>query len=662
MSSAFLTAATLEASSFVAVQELFRSAAAHAVRTPKPVSTPHPTKPGIQVGAAPGASGLVAQYFQGSALQHLALTRTDPTIDFTWPGTPDPAITNGPFSVRWTGKVVAGAGGVYTFGVRSNAGVRLWVKGKQLVNHWKTHKLKTDSAKIRLAAGVGYDIRLEFFENIASSSTVQLLWSSAGKVAAPIAAASLAAQPLLNPGAAPAAPASLTAQISSATQVHLTWAAAAKASTYTVLRSEDGTRFTSIGTTTATHTTFDDTTVVAATQYYYEVCTINAKGTSLPSPFASAVTTLGTPGNLSAAAFSQSQINLAWNDVAGETGFQVFASTDGGIHYGLLGTTGASSAAYQATGLLPGTQYTFEVVATSASGNSPPSNVANATTLTVAPQGLSVSATSPSQNTLSWSDVAHETGFVIERSSNGLSGWAQVGATLAGVTQAVDSGLTPATTYFYRVRATDAGGNSNPSNLSGATTPAVAGPRYEYVTEQSSYSGTVGTPITVRVYLEEILIAGDTSIIASDGGLASFSATISELAADTPTAPATITGASGNVADFPTFSGSPFTHFAAGNGVISGAMGISSPTGAMPGNTGGGASPSIANEVYLGSFVITPGASGSTTFVVGALNAPNGGNTNTRQNVYDMDVTQSAAPAYTGVGITQSLFTVTTLP
>lgn len=49
-----------------------------------------------------------------------------------------------------------------------------------------------------------------------------------------------------------------------------------------------------------------------------------------------------------------------------------------------------------------------------------------------------------------WANIANATNYIIERSATGLSGWAQV---YSGSTSAfTDTGLTPETTYYYRLK------------------------------------------------------------------------------------------------------------------------------------------------------------------------------------------------------------------
>jgi fibronectin type 3 domain-containing protein len=81
---------------------------------------------------------------------------------------------------------------------------------------------------------------------------------------------------------------------------------------------------------------------------------------------------------------------------------------------------------------------------------------------------------SPSGIDVAWQDVAGESGYGVQRSPDGVSGWVQVGSTGQDVVSFSDTGLAPSTTYFYRVVATSQNGDSAPSAVVSATTaPAV---------------------------------------------------------------------------------------------------------------------------------------------------------------------------------------------
>jgi len=124
---------------------------------------------------------------------------------------------------------------------------------------------------------------------------------------------------------------------------------------------------------------------------------------------------------------------------------------------------------------------TYHVVATS---DADPSKSGMATVTATAaappaaPTNLTVTAMSSSSLNLSWSDPGgHATGFYIERApdSAGSPGtFVQIASVSASATSFPDTGLSPGTKYWYRLRAYGPGGDSAYTNSVSATT-AVAG-------------------------------------------------------------------------------------------------------------------------------------------------------------------------------------------
>src|SRR5262249_38358693 len=155
----------------------------------------------------------------------------------------------------------------------------------------------------------------------------------------------------------------------------------------------------------------------------------NAGGDSASSNQASATLVPAVPGGLTASAVSTTQINLAWSDVAGETGFKIERSLDG-VNWAQVATTAAGVTSYQDTALNGGTTYDYRVRATNAGGDSAYSNHTSATPpaappVPATPTGLTATALSASKIQLSWTDNAiNETGYRVFRSVNGGT-WSQ---------------------------------------------------------------------------------------------------------------------------------------------------------------------------------------------------------------------------------------------
>jgi subtilisin family serine protease len=131
------------------------------------------------------------------------------------------------------------------------------------------------------------------------------------------------------------------------------------------------------------------------------------------------------PTGLAATAASATQINLSWTDnSADESGFKVERSTDG-VNFTQVGTTAAGVRTYSATGLTASTNYAFRVRAYNANGDSAYSNAATATTQ-AAPTIPAVPTLSGTASrrlaTLSWTNVANETGYRLSRATRSTSG------------------------------------------------------------------------------------------------------------------------------------------------------------------------------------------------------------------------------------------------
>jgi len=180
---------------------------------------------------------------------------------------------------------------------------------------------------------------------------------------------------------------------------------------------------------------------------------------------------------------------------------------------------------------------------------------------------------------------------------------------------------------------------------------------YDYVPDSTnnSYSAGPNQVINILVYLKETVTSPSQSLITSDGGLFSGGMALSRSATGLPANPSTITGVTFNAVDFkgPTSKALSIT-----DANLAEAIDTSATSGVPLGNTGGGASPVVPNEVYLGSFQITTGSTaGTTNFSLRVI--PGGGNTLTNQG-NDLD-SNSTSPAYTGVGSKAANFTVTTV-
>ena len=118
-----------------------------------------------------------------------------------------------------------------------------------------------------------------------------------------------------------------------------------------------------------------------------------------------------------------------------------------------------------------------------------------------APSGLSATPVSSNQVNLSWTDTAYdETGFQIDRSTNSsftqnLTSFTTTGST----TSYSDTSVSPNTTYYYRVWASNGGTlSTTPSNTASATTSvaSVSIPNYSFATPAQANGGYSNNSIT----------------------------------------------------------------------------------------------------------------------------------------------------------------------
>ena len=172
------------------------------LQTPVVVQSQILAGPTYQVGTQNNASvvvypsptamgtGLLGQYYTNSSTTYtnaanfnptnLFLTRVDPTIDFDWTNGTSPDLSNGLYTVRWTGQVQPQFSGTYFFDVQSEAGCKLWVDDQLLINKWQSQGLTDWTNVITLQAGTRYDIRLDYLKT-AGAGQAYLYWYSASQ-------------------------------------------------------------------------------------------------------------------------------------------------------------------------------------------------------------------------------------------------------------------------------------------------------------------------------------------------------------------------------------------------------------------------------------------------------------------------------------------------
>ena len=348
-------------------------------------------------------------------------------------------------------------------------------------------------------------------------------------------------------GPPPEDPSNLTASVVSSRQINLIWDDNSKNETGFKIERKTGISgtYAQIATTGANIHSYNNTGLTANTTYYYRVRAYNAVGNSAHAKESPATTWslppatpgLSSPG--SGTTGSALTPNLKWNAATTATSYNLQISTSSSFTTLVVNQTGLTSTSYAVdAGVLNwNTTYYWRVQSADTFGQTsawssyryfktaigpPPED----------PSNLTASVVSSRQINLIWDDNSkNETGFKIERKT-GISGtYAQIATTGANIHSYNNTGLTANTTYYYRVRAYNAVGNSAYAKESPATTwplpPATPG-------LSSPGSGTTGSALTPNLkwnaasratsYNLQISISSSfTTLIVNQTGLTSTS-------------------------------------------------------------------------------------------------------------------------------------------
>lgn len=277
----------------------------------------------------------------------------------------------------------------------------------------------------------------------------------------------------------PQAPSNMTATAAGPSSINLAWTDNSSDETgFLLQRSLSATSgFTNLLTLPANTTSYTNTGLSSATTYYYRVQAINSGGSSPWSNIASA-TTLSSPpaapSNLTATASGTSTINLSWNDNSSdETSFNLERSLNSSTGFVTIATLSMNTTSYSNTGLNSSTTYYYRIQAVNATGASTWSNIANATTAAAgppaAPSNLVATASGCNTIVLNWTDnSSNENNFILQRALSLNGNYTTIASLAANTTTYTNSGLINGKRYYYRVRATNAAGNSSWSNKASA--------------------------------------------------------------------------------------------------------------------------------------------------------------------------------------------------
>jgi titin len=240
--------------------------------------------------------------------------------------------------------------------------------------------------------------------------------------------------------------------------------------------------FSDVGTALANHTTF---TVPASGTGYYRVVAWNAAGDSASNAVLLSFTAPNAPTNVvGTSGTAGGSVNLSWTAPANNggspiTGYEIQKSPATGAPVWTAAATVGNVTSTTVTGLNWGANYIFQVRAVNLVGSgawSAPSAAVRASTVPGAPTGVVGSNATSTSVVVSWTPpvdngVAAIYRYVVVASTNGGATWSLYGypsTTLPLATTWTWTGLTPGTSYVFRVYAQSSVGWSLPSAASAA--------------------------------------------------------------------------------------------------------------------------------------------------------------------------------------------------
>ena len=225
-----------------------------------------------------------------------------------------------------------------------------------------------------------------------------------------------------------------------------------------------GSSWTLINTAAVGATSYPDSGLLPNTSYCYRIEAYSGSTTSRKALPVCTTTTPLKPVLNPLAILSATAIDISWGNVSGNTGYKLERSSDN-VSWAQVGANlAANTTIYHDTGLSAGTSYFYRVSALSNSGPSLASEIQ------IAP-ALSATVVSTAEIDLSWPAITSGiTGFKLERSPDGSTGWTQIAAPLQSATTYQNTGLTAGTTYYYRIKAVTAAGDTVPGFVVSAST------------------------------------------------------------------------------------------------------------------------------------------------------------------------------------------------
>lgn len=271
----------------------------------------------------------------------------------------------------------------------------------------------------------------------------------------------------------PSAPTGLIAEAADSSIISLVWQPVTGATSYYVYRaaSSSGT-YSNIA--IVTNNSYSDTALMASTTYYYKVKAYNESGLSNYSSIVYAKTSALTippdiPTNLHADDIGYNSIYLAWDPAVNATAYYLYRATSSTGTYTKIATVKETS--YTDINLTADKTYYYKVKAYNSYGLSDYSGKAYAAASAAmpdAPGNLDAVAKSYSSIYLYWNAVDNATSYYVYRAASSSGTYTKIAT--VNYESYIDTGLSPSTRYYYKVKAYNSSGTSDYSSSAYATT------------------------------------------------------------------------------------------------------------------------------------------------------------------------------------------------
>ncbi len=277
----------------------------------------------------------------------------------------------------------------------------------------------------------------------------------------------------------PQTPSGLAAGSPTTTSLTLAWNPSTGASSYRLYRDSSAGGAFSTQVYSGAAAAYVNTGLAASTTYWYKVLAVGASGESPLSSAISGATASPSappvPTGLTVGSATSTSLTVSWSASAGATGYIVTRDTSAAGAFSTQAYTGAGTS-FTDSPLSSSTTYYYRVQAVNASGASAVSAAVSGTTLAGAPgspAGLTVGSPTSGSLAIGWSTVTGATSYQLYRDTSAAGAFTTQVYTGAAASY-VNTGLAASTTYWYKVRATNAYGSSALSAaVSGTTTAAV---------------------------------------------------------------------------------------------------------------------------------------------------------------------------------------------